>query len=235
MGCWSNNLPGPKQKLKNDASGASLFPKLLSHSDLEALCSIGFADQSDSAGLRVYDHRLSQFLAHDRPLGLLATDLLGQGAVPVRVVFFNKNFHQNWLTPWHQDRVVPVRRRETVSGFNNWSTKEGVPHVEPPFSFIENMVTLKVLLDDCPSDAGPIRIGLGTHRLGKVPAVEVASTAGDAKAQDCIGAAGDVWAFSTSILHASARSARTEPRRILHVDFACEQLPAPLKWISYTQ
>ncbi len=104
-----------------------------------------------AAGTRLRgDAELTDLLARAGPQ-FLAADAIGKGARPVRAVLFNKAPESNWALGWHQDRTICVRARRDVAGFANWTVKQGMLHVEPPFGLLERMATMRVHLDD----AGP--------------------------------------------------------------------------------
>ncbi|MEL7190648.1 MAG: phytanoyl-CoA dioxygenase, partial [Pseudomonadota bacterium] len=44
--------------------------------------------------------------------------------------------------------------------------------------------------------------------------------------------AGDIWLYSTPILHASDAAEKPSSRRVLQVDFAAEPLPDGLEWLG---
>jgi ectoine hydroxylase-related dioxygenase (phytanoyl-CoA dioxygenase family) len=117
-----------------------------------------------------------------------------------------------------------------VDGFGPWTTKNGVPHVAPPAEVIERMLTLRLHIDPCGPDNAPLRVALGSHRLGMVPASRVAGEAARRPVFECHAAPGDVWAYVTTILHASERSRSPARRRVLQVDYAAELLPGGLEW-----
>jgi hypothetical protein len=163
-------------------------------------------------------------------LTLIAVELIGTGAFPVRAVAFDKTPQTNWAVAWHQDRTVAVRKRIETEGFGPWSTKDGVPHVAPPVDVLHGMVTLRLHVDPCGDDNAPLRAALGTHRLGVVPADKAGEMASAHPLLTCLADAGDVWAYSTPILHASERSRSHRRRRVLQVDFAARPLPGGLEW-----
>ncbi len=214
--------------------GAQLYASLLPESDIERLRTHFSECAPAMAGYRVQGPELGWLLDGDSVLVRVAAELLGGKAWPVRAVFFNKDASSNWLTPWHQDRTIPLQARHDLPGFQVWSLKNGIHHVEPPMEVIKNMVTLKVHLDPCYYDSGPIRIALGSHRLGRVEVSGMEAAVANAEHVDCVAAKGDVWAVATSILHSSGKSTRADSRRILHLDFANYDLPQPLQWLPLT-
>lgn len=94
------------------------------------------------------------------------------------------------------------------------------------------MVTLRIHLDPVDADNPPLRIALGSHRLGLVKAEEVSPQAQRLKTEICLAKAGDVWAYSTPILHASDRAEPPRRRRVLQVDYADFDLPGGLEWLG---
>lgn len=163
-------------------------------------------------------------------LGRLAASLCGRAMRPVRVVRFDKTAEANWMVPWHQDRTIAIQERQEAQGFGPWSVKAGVHHVEPPVELLERMLTLRLFVDACGEDQGPVEIALGSHRQGRVAAGEVAAVAAARPVLVATGDVADVLAMHPLALHRSAKSRSAARRRVLHVDYAADALPEPLRW-----
>ena len=186
----------------------------------------------DQAGVRLHGiPALSRVLATG-PVHDIATYYLGAQAHPVRAVLFDKSPGTNWALGWHQDRTIAVRERHDVPGFARWSTKAGVQHVEPPFSLLTRMVTIRIHLDPVPADNAPLLIALGSHRRGKVADHDAEAVALGSDTHACLAERGDVWAYATPILHASRAANGHRQRRVLQVDWSADALPAPLSWLG---
>ncbi|HLW92878.1 MAG TPA: phytanoyl-CoA dioxygenase family protein [Roseiarcus sp.] len=169
-------------------------------------------------------------IAVDGALGQLA-GFLGRGEMkPVRVLFFDKTPKVNWSAPWHQDRTIALKERVDAPGFGPWSVKDEIVHVEPPTALLENMLTLRLFLDDCGADNGPLEVACNTHTLGRVPSQDAAVLARQSRRFVAVGEAGDVLAMRLLALHKSDRATNPSRRRVLHVDYCGESLPAPLHW-----
>jgi hypothetical protein len=97
-------------------------------------------------------------LATSAPVRTVAEAALGPHCFAVRGILFDKTPDANWKVIWHQDLTVAVRARAAVAGFGPWSEKAGVPHVQPPVDVLEQMVAVRVHLDDCGPDNGPVRV-----------------------------------------------------------------------------
>lgn len=152
------------------------------------------------------------------------------GAKPVRLVLFNKSADQNWGVPWHQDRLIAVSERAPVAGYDNWSSKRGVWHCEPPEHILRNMLFVRVHLDDAVADNGAMEVALGSHLRGAAPASDALHIAESLVVEPCVGNRGDILICSMFTLHRSPRSASGAPRRALRIDYASGELPHPLKW-----
>ena len=183
-------------------------------------------------GRRLVGEAWRNVVAQGSALARIACGFIGEAAHPVRVVAFDKTPETNWGLAWHQDRAIAVRERIEVEGFGPWSTKDGILHVAPPISLLADMITLRLHLDDCGDDNAPLKVALGSHQLGQVAAGEAADLASRHRELVCCAAAGDVWVYSTLILHASDRAERPGRRRVLQVDYAARDLPGGLEWLG---
>ncbi|WP_294329467.1 phytanoyl-CoA dioxygenase family protein [uncultured Sphingomonas sp.] len=199
---------------------------------LARLHALADALPADKAGLRLHGvPGFAELLAPDA-LGAPAIKRLGAAARPVRAILFDKSAATNWALGWHQDRTIAVRERVEAAGYGPWSTKQGLLHVEPPFALFESMVTLRIHLDAVPADNAPLLVAPGSHRLGRVPEAEIAAAVARCGTETCLAEPGDVWIYSTPILHASAASSVKAHRRVLQVDYASAELPPDLAWLG---
>lgn len=210
--------------------GAALFPGA-ARSILTELDTLAAMVPGDRAGVRLHGMPQVRAIAAAAPAQRIAAALIGDGAVAVRAILFDKTPGMNWSLAWHQDRTIAVRRRVVMPGYGPWSVKQGMQHVEPPFPLIERMATLRIHLDDTPIDNAPLLIAPGSHRLGRIAEADIDETVKRCGVHACLAERGDVWAYSTPILHASAASAQPH-RRVLQVDFTADALPGELEWLG---
>ncbi len=213
-----------------ERDGAQRFPAAAS-AILPALERLFDGHPPALAGTRLFDDAaLPALLATDGAIASLAERLLGPRARPVRAILFDKSATDNWGIGWHQDRVIAVQSRAQAPGFTRWSVKRGVDHVSPPWPILAAMRTLRVHLDPAAADNGVLLVAPGSHRLGIIAERDIDRHVARLGMRDCPAEAGDVWAYATPILHASAPSASTARRRVLQLDYAATDLPAPLAW-----
>ncbi|MBR0751415.1 phytanoyl-CoA dioxygenase family protein [Bradyrhizobium jicamae] len=185
------------------------------------------------AGTRLHGvAALDPFLATSGPVGAVAAAAIGAAARPVRALLFDKTASANWSVPWHQDRTIPVVERVEVAGFGPWTMKSGLLHVAPPFTVLAKMVTLRVHLDAVPETNAPLLIAPGSHRLGQIRERDVKDVVQRCGTAVCEAEPGDIWLYSTPILHASEVARAPRHRRVLQVDFAADDLPGGLTWLG---
>lgn len=152
---------------------------------------------------------------------------------PVRAILFDKTPGANWSLGWHQDRTIAVRQKLVLPGFEKWTRKAGVDHVEPPIALLERMITLRIHLDPVPPDNAPLLVIPGSHRLGLIEESRIPGIVASGNSTACHAEAGDVWAYATPILHASARTkGQSRHRRVLQIDYSADRLPRALEWLG---
>ena len=156
--------------------------------------------------------------------------LMGERVAAVRAILFDKTPDANWKVAWHQDLSIAVKERVEAVGFGPWSVKAGVTHVQPPIRVLEEMVTLRIHLDDCDETNGPLRVIPGSHAEGVLDAKRVEELARAREQVACTGRAGSAVLMSPLILHASSSATTPGRRRVLHIEFAGRDLPGGVEW-----
>lgn len=226
-------MPFEQPHLQLGLDGAERISGALDRRALKALEDV-LADQPrDVAGVRLFAvEGLRRFLDAGGPIGAIAARALDRSPQPVRAILFDKTPTANWSLAWHQDRVIAVRERVEVEDFGPWSRKHGALHVAPPFEVLRSMITLRVHIDPVPSTNAPLLIAPGSHRLGRIPEIDIPAAVARCGVATCLADPGDVWAYATPILHASERATEPTHRRVLQVDYAVGELPGGLAWLG---
>lgn len=157
-------------------------------------------------------------------------DLLERDAVAIQCTYFTKSRDRNWLVPLHQDLSVPVAEHADGAGLSGWSRKQGTLFVQPPAELLERLVAIRLHLDPCTEEDGPLRVVPGSHKEG-VLSPEAAAGIGRSQASvSCIATAGDALLMRPLLLHASSKASGTSLRRVLHFLFAPAQPSHGLRW-----
>lgn len=186
-----------------------------------------------SAGKRIVGNKLLNSVCTEimQQLSLRHT-IIDRNYVPVRAILFDKNQDINWSLGWHQDRTICVKDFIDTPNYGPWTIKQGHHHVEPPFSILEDMLTMRIHLDDVTADNAPLLIAKGTHKLGKVRQVDTLKTVKEYEEHICTALAGDIWIYSTPILHASKKSKIQKRRRVIQIDFSKKLLNGKLEFLG---
>lgn len=169
-------------------------------------------------------------LARSEALMALVKPFLKGRALPVRGIFFDKSAEANWLVAWHQDLTLAVRERFDVPGFGPWSVKAGVSHVQPPAEWLQQMITVRLHLDDADESNGALRVLPGSHAQGRLSTEEIGEWRVRVPEVLCVVPAGGALLMRPLLLHASGRSVSGRHRRVLHLEYAGFDLPAGLEW-----
>jgi hypothetical protein len=216
-----------------ERDGVLVCERILSPETIDQIRLHFDAINSGRAGSRQFDvpEMIMDLIGPGGLLGALAAQQAGQAATPVRVLLFDKTPASNWAVSWHQDRTIAVKQRADVEGYGPWSVKGGVVHVEPPVAILQNMLTLRVFVDDCLEDNGPLEIVAGSHRHGRLPERDLGDAVVGGAAFVACGRAGDVLVMKMLAVHSSKRAVSPSHRRVLHIDYATIGLPSPLEWM----
>jgi Phytanoyl-CoA dioxygenase (PhyH) len=187
---------------------------------------------SEAAGARniLTERDAVRALARAPGVRALAECVLGAHCFVVRGILFDKTPGTNWKVVWHQDLSIAVRERKDAPGFGPWSEKAGVAHVQPPAALLAGMLAVRVHLDACLADHGPVRVLPGSHRAGRLTTDAIEQWKGAREPVECIVARGGLLAFRPLLLHASSPAQRPAHRRVVHFEFAAEPLPHGLAW-----
>lgn len=210
--------------------GVELIHSLLGESSIQSLKE-EFSRLSTEAGSPCVRHVLDR----SEPIRDLATSPGLLGSLPnehqaVRCILFDKTPDSNWPVAWHQDLTIAVKTQHSIPGYDNWSIKDNVTHVQPPIELLEQMVTVRIHLDDTPPENGALRVITGSHQKGRIPSDQIPALTQN-NLSTCSCKPGDALLMKPLILHASNRSLAPDHRRVIHIEYANpSSLDESLEW-----
>lgn len=219
--------------------GYAIVPKVLSGTEVEALLE---ATQFQEAGAtheragQPYANRAALLipaisdLARSLTVLALVSQILPEKPFAVRAILFDKVEGANWKIPWHQDITIPAKERHDVEGYGPWSIKEGGPHAQAPTHILQNMVAIRLHLDDCHADNGPLRVVPRSHLSGRVKKADIPLMEPHKNAIELVCLRGDAILISPLTIHASSPATSPSHRRVLHIEYAWRDLDEPLEW-----
>ncbi|MBC7796131.1 MAG: phytanoyl-CoA dioxygenase family protein [Pyrinomonadaceae bacterium] len=162
----------------------------------------------------------------------LIEPIAGEKARVVRAIFFDKTREANWKVPFHQDLTITVKEQKAVEGFTSWTVKADVSHVQPPASVLENIVALRVHLDETDETNGALRVIVGSHNFGRLNVEQIQNLKVSGETVTCNVGKGGAMLMRPLLLHSSSAAMEASHRRVLHFEFSSEKLPNCLKWFG---
>jgi ectoine hydroxylase-related dioxygenase (phytanoyl-CoA dioxygenase family) len=211
--------------------GFAVIPTVLNESQCDAITAVVGSYSSDSPGTR-------SLLAQDWCRALASTlrahpdvgALIPAGHVAVQCTYFEKSIDNNWLVPIHQDLSIPVRERVEHPALRGWSEKEGSLFVQPPAELLETLVAVRIHLDPCLEEDGPLQFVPATHTRGRIDAAAASRLRQDGPVVTCTVDRGGALVMRPLALHTSSKATGASRRRVLHFVFGPAELSYGLQW-----
>ena len=201
--------------------GFSIFEHILSPQECDLLGAAVAPIIRRRAGARnLMSNPTISSLAHNSAMLALATQTLGQNAMPFRATLFDKCASSNWHVLWHQDRALPLAHRFDSGEWGPWSTKSGVAYALAPAWALEHVVALRIHIDACTDTNGPLRVLPGSHNAGVMRAAQISDAVKTVAPVPCLVGRGGVLAMRPLLLHSSSRATDDQRRRVLHIEYA---------------
>lgn len=163
---------------------------------------------------------------HLSPLGLIdASDMA------VQCTLFSKTASLNWKVALHQDLAIPVATRVEHAALSGWSAKEGGIFVQPPARTMRKMLAVRLHLDACGVDDGPLRVVPRSHRYGRLEQAAMRRLDEDTGRVECTAERGELLLMRPLLLHASSKAEQPSgARKVLHFLFGPPQPGFGLQW-----
>lgn len=200
---------------------------------LAAAIPVASAAHGGARGL-IQHPAVAQLLLH-RQLGGYLWSVAGRDLVAVNAMLFDETAKLNWRVQWHQDRVIAIRERMQVAGYGPWSVKAGVPYAEAPAAVLEQMLALRIYLDDADTESAPLRVIPGSHAWGKLSDDDLQRRAAEAEPIEVPVSKGGILLMRPLLIHASPALRSSGHWRVLHVELAPPEAISPLHWHSMVQ
>lgn len=228
--------------------GFAILPEFLDSetisSVLEALANANIDDGASQRAGKAFGIRnlfnavpFTRELANSSLCRSVVEPILGPNARVVRGIYFDKHKDANWKVAWHQDLTIAVRERRDVDsygpldGYGPWSLKAGIHHVQPPISVLENILTLRIHLDDTDESNGALRVLPGTHLHGRLDPSRISHFKQQSPIT-CTVCPGGALLMRPLLLHSSTTAINPAHRRVLHFEYSSIDLPGGLRWFE---
>jgi len=150
--------------------------------------------------------------------------------VAVQCTAFEKSAARNWLVTLHQDLGIPVAARVDEPALRGRARKEGAWFVQPPAAVLQELVAIRLHIDDCGDADGPLQVVPGSHRHGILADDAAFALRAATPPVACTVARGGAMLMRPLLLHASSKASGTSRRRVLHFVYGPARLPCGLDW-----
>lgn len=154
--------------------------------------------------------------------------LLGDKYFVVKSIYFDKPPTSNWYVPYHQDLTISVDKKLQLNGFECWTTKQNQFAVQPPVDILENIVTVRIHLDDTDENNGALKVVPESHSKGIYRPDTIDWSV--EREVSCNVPKGGIMLMKPLLLHSSGRTINEKRRRVVHIELSNKELPEALNW-----
>lgn len=189
-----------------------------------------FRKSSDLFAIRQLLKEVPQLLStvFNNKLRTIIHQHLGPDYFVVKSIYFDKPDTSNWYVPYHQDLTISVDKKIEIENYGPWTVKQNQYAVQPPINILENIVTIRIHLDDTDENNGSLRV-LSTSHLNGVQRTEEINRE-ELKESVCSVKRGGVMLMKPLLLHRSCKTTNKKRRRVINIEFSCHELASPLQW-----
>ena len=149
----------------------------------------------------------------------------------VKSIYFDKPSSSNWYVSYHQDLTISVNKKIELANFGPWTVKQNQYAVQPPVDYLENIITLRIHLDETTESNGALKV-IPTSHLKKIYRPETINWKVE-KEVICPVKIGGIMLMKPLILHSSSRTTNNKQRRVIHIEFSNRELPSELRWSEF--
>jgi hypothetical protein len=157
-------------------------------------------------------------------------EVLPASSVAIQCTLFDKTPDRNWLVALHQDLSIPVSARVGHPELGVWSVKEGQNFVQPPDQLLKQLIAVRVDVDECGPENGPLRVVPGSHREGRLAASAARLLRDRVGEVACTVGRGGALILKPLLLHGSSKASSPKHRRVLHFLFGPASIGYGLRW-----
>ena len=214
-----------------ERQGFVVVPDLIDNATCaEVACTLEKRHLAGAGTRKLLDEPWCVALATELKRSSALRPLLPQDSVATQCTLFEKSPKSNWLVALHQDLSIPVKSRVASFACSGWSEKEGALFVQPPTELLEQLVAVRLHIDPCPPQSGPLRVVPGSHRFGRLLQTQYQAIRMQFGERLVPASRRAALLLRPLLLHASSKLEGGSSRRILHFLFGPQTLPEGLTW-----
>lgn len=166
----------------------------------------------------IFNHNLKQII----------NEVMGDGFFVVKSIYFDKPASSNWYVSYHQDLTISVDKKMVIEHYGPWTVKQNQYAVQAPVELLENIVTIRIHMDDTDENNGALKVVSGSNNK-KIYRPETINWEVE-KEEICKVKQGGIMLMKPLTLHSSGRTINNKKRRVIHIEFSNLELPSDLQW-----
>lgn len=225
-----------------NSEGFAIINNVYSENEIEKLISLiedvtendsanaTFRKSQDLFAIRQFHREVPETLdfIFNENLNKIIESNFGKGYFITKSIYFDKPEKSNWFVAYHQDLTISVDKKIEVENFENWTVKQNQYAVQPPTEILENNFTIRIHIDKTTRENGALKVINNSHSKG-ILRIEHMDFKNE-KETICEVEKGGVMIMRPLLFHASNKTTNNERRRVIHIEFSRQQLPAGLEW-----
>jgi len=225
-----------------NAKGFTIIDNVYSENEIEKLISLiedvtenknenaTFRKSDDLFAIRQFHKEIPKTLPYifNKNLKDIIETAFGKGYFITKSIYFDKPEKSNWFVAYHQDLTISVDKKVEIENFENWTTKQNQFAVQPPKEILENNFTIRIHIDKTTKDNGALKVINDSHSKG-ILRIENLNFENETETI-CEVEKGGIMIMKPLLFHASNKTINNERRRVIHIEFSKQELPAGLQW-----
>jgi ectoine hydroxylase-related dioxygenase (phytanoyl-CoA dioxygenase family) len=220
-------------------NGFTIIDAIYSNEEVEQILTIienadksneTFRKSSDLFAIRQFLKEIPEAkdLIYNAKLKEVVDVFFGNNFFTVKSIYFDKPETSNWYVAYHQDLTISVDKKIELSGFGPWTVKQNQFAVQPPLEILKNIFTIRIHLDDTNEQNGALKVVPGSHNKN-IYRPETIDWSTETEVS-CNVNKGGIMIMKPLLLHSSGRTTNNKKRRVIHIEFSNQELPAELNW-----
>lgn len=225
-----------------DNEGFAIINNVYTENEIEKLISLienvtendsdnaTFRKSQDLFAIRQFHKEIPEILdfIFNQNLKNIIESNFGKGYFITKSIYFDKPEKSNWFVAYHQDLTISVDKKIETENFENWTVKHNQFAVHPPKEILDDNFTIRIHIDTTTKDNGALKVINNSHSKG-ILRIENLDFKNETETI-CEVEKGGIMIMKPLLFHASNKTTNNERRRVIHIEFSKQELPAGLEW-----
>ena len=128
------------------------------------------------------------------------------------------------MVPLHHDLSIAVRHQFSDPQFTGWPHNQNMLFVQPQTQYMQQLVAVRLLIDDYQRERGPLKVVAGTHQYVRINESTLPQLRDQKREQEYTLSKGEAVIMQPLSVHSSPKAIQNNGRRVLHFLYAPRDL-----------